>query len=113
MAGEAAREQFLREAPSEQAARVAASFARIAAGIEQQAPVHTVGTLLEETETFCEWASISSQGDTAALFGNLKQALATWRQVWPRMGSQQEFRQAVAREAAMWSKRLQGSSRGA
>ncbi len=32
--------------------------------------------------------------------------LETWRQVWPRMGGQRDFRMAVAREARLWAKRL-------
>ena len=38
----------------------------------------------------------------------LQTVLDTWQQVWPRLNSQSEFRQAVAREARRWSERLSG-----
>ncbi len=44
------------------------------------------------------------------LIEQLTQVLETWQQVWPRMGRQQVFRQAVAREASQWAKRLANDS---
>ena len=36
----------------------------------------------------------------------LHQAVSTWSDVWPRLGTQQEFRIAVSREARAWAQRF-------
>ena len=46
--------------------------------------------------------------DQQRLFQNVHTVVSTWREVWPRMGARREFRQAVAREARLWARRLRG-----
>jgi len=46
------------------------------------------------------------QAEANAVAGNVQLAVRTWQQVWPRLGTQEPFRQAVMREARMWSKRF-------
>ena len=100
-----ARGQWLRNPPPERLERLATHFARIASCVDANTSDDDVSAILEETETFCEGLA-ADRSDETQLLRNLKTALGTWRQVWPRLGSQREFRLAVAREAAQWSKRL-------
>ena len=106
------REQWLRDLPHERLARIAANFARVASCVNERTSEIDLMAILEETETFCQWAVEGSSAETQLLLRNLTTALGTWRQVWPRLGSQQEFRLAVAREADLWSRRLQTSGAG-
>ena len=47
------------------------------------------------------------------MFEDLRLRVTTWRQVWPRLGKQPEFRNAVAREAHAWSQKLLKLARSA
>ena len=96
----------MREAPQHRLDRIADRFAQIAIVINERKPEAALSAMLEETHTLCQGAAAEGSGDIASLLSNLTKALETWRQVWPRLGAQQEFRLAVAREATLWSKRL-------
>ena len=101
------REPFQREGLSRQAEQIAEHFSRIAAGITTQQPNAELTELLKRTEALCAWATPDrGTGELHALLRNLQTALQTWQQVWPRLSGQREFRQAVGREAGLWSKRL-------
>ena len=87
-------------------AEVAAHFAGIASGIEAATAQADVMALMEDAERFCSQATLSQSGELKELLSNLVTALHTWQAVWPRLGKQQEFRLAVAREARQWSARI-------
>ena len=97
----------MRESNEQRLSDIAASFARIASCIHEDQPDSVLRAACEETETLCTAAAPESPGEVGPLLINVTTALQTWRQVWPRLGQQREFRLAVAREAALWSKRLQ------
>ena len=86
--------------------RLAAEFGRIAASIEGRQPADAVIKIVRATQVVCATASRSSSGDVRTLLTNVQTALETWATVWPRLGSQQEFRQAVVREAKLWVNKL-------
>jgi hypothetical protein len=87
--------------------RLAEGFAAIAAGIEARQSDASLTELFTQTHVLCEEViARESQADAKALAGNVQLAVRTWQQVWPRLGGQTPFRQAVSREARMWSKRL-------
>ena len=109
----AAREEWLRNLPEERLARIAANFSQIASCVSERKPDAALTAILEETEAFCEWTAAAGSAKTQSLLLNVKTALGTWRQVWPRLGAQREFRLAVAREADLWSRRLQAMGEGA
>ena len=85
--------------------RIAAQFARIAACVEERRDDAELADTLRETRALCEWAA-QPPSASAELFTNLTTALETWRTVWPRLGRQPEFRQAVAREAGRWARHV-------
>ena len=94
---------------SQQLQRVASSFAAVAEAIESDRPPQQVQDLLSQARRMCAWASTpaapaNSQAKT--LLRNLTTAVETWDTVWSRMGARREFRQAVVREAGLWSKKL-------
>jgi len=95
--------------------RIAEHFAAIATCIEEDRPDAFLMEVLAQTQALCEEAiAHEPRADAKTLAGNVQLAVRTWQQVWPRLGSQGPFRQAVVREARMWSKRfLEGTARRA
>jgi len=87
--------------------RLAAAFGRIASSIEERQPEGAVGKALHTTQVLCTAAASGAPStEIKALLTNVQRALETWRTVWPRLGGQREFRQAVAREANLWARKL-------
>jgi hypothetical protein len=102
-----AREQFLREPRHGQVAHIAAQFEQLAACVTQRRDEAQIMDVLAQTRDCCAWALSSDASDEAgSLLSNLQTAVRTWQQVWPRLGATPDFRQAVAREANLWSRRL-------
>lgn len=85
---------------------IAKQFAAIAAWIDEGRAADGLPPLIAQARVLCEQAAASAAAKAKPDLVNLQQALTTWETVWPRLGSQQEFRQAVAREARLWAKRL-------
>jgi hypothetical protein len=87
--------------------KVAAHFAAIASCVQERQPDRTLTALLAQTQLLCaEAAERERSADLKRLLTNVGAALQTWQQVWPRLGTRDEFRLAVAREARLWSKRF-------
>ena len=86
--------------------RLADAFGRLADSIEGRQPADAVVEIVCATQTLCATASRASSADLGVLLTNVQTALETWATVWPRLGSQPEFRQAVTREARLWEKKL-------
>ena len=106
-AADDARATFLQQPLREQVAQIAGHFGQVASSIRTNEPAEAVTRLCGEAQQRCEWAVAQSRGELQRLLLNVQTALRTWREVWPRLGHQQEFRAAVSREAERWSKRLQ------
>lgn len=82
-------------------------FTSIVSGIEARESDAALLQTLAQTAAACEEAAAAQRTpQTRQLLTNLQTALQTWQQVWSRLGAQQEFRLAMAREARLWSKRL-------
>lgn len=105
------REQFLREPPDARLARIADGFERITAAVESRAATPRFQDAVQQTQDLCAWAAPEAPPEERALLTNLQTALATWHDVWPRLGRQPEFQQAVAREAQRWARHLRDRSR--
>ena len=87
--------------------RLEAQFGRIADAIEGREPDTIVTEAFKTTRALCaDAASHTRAGQLRVLFTNVQTALETWQTVWPRLGRQREFRQAVAREANLWARKL-------
>lgn len=86
--------------------RLAAEFGRLAASVERRQPGEDVVEIVRATQALCAAASRSSPSGVRTLLTNVQTALETWATVWPRLGAQREFRQAVTREARLWEKKL-------
>ena len=90
---------------------VAEHFAAIAEHIERGQADDGRPQLFAQTRTLCERAAaVTTSEETQRALSQVQQALETWTTVWPRLGSQSEFRLAVAREARLWAKRLAQAS---
>ena len=93
--------------PESELEQFAHRFLALASGIQGERPEATVTEALGQAEALARKLSESGAStETRTLAAQLTTALQTWRTVWPRMGSQREFRSAVAREAVQWAKRL-------
>ena len=90
--------------------RGAERFEALAAQIEARRPQ---AELLAAFADVCAWCEASGgrepSPETGRLLAHLKTAAQTWQQVWPRLGSQDEFRLTVCREARLWAKRLRAT----
>ena len=87
--------------------QIAANFATMATLLEEQRPATLLTEIFVRTQALCEGAvAQESRANAKTLADNVQSALRTWQQVWPRLGSQPPFRQAVAREARLWSKKF-------
>ena len=88
-------------------AALEAQFQHIADAIEQRQSDRLVTETLETARVLCaETAAHASDAAVRTLFTNVRTALETWQAVWPRLGAQKAFRQAVAREAGLWARKL-------
>ncbi len=66
-------------------------------------PSEHVPPLLAECLEVCA----RDAGSSKAPWADLQQRLTVWRDVWPRLGQDPQFRAAVAREARRWTEQLQ------
>ena len=80
----------------------------LSTAIQQHQPVTVITELLTGTITSCDRAAAEASGGPVQqrLVTDVKPALETWQRVWPRLGTDQDFCLAVAREARLWSGRL-------
>lgn len=82
-------------------------FLEIAEAVGKRSPPQTIEKLLSKLCQECESAARQfTTKEAQAAFIQVQQALETWKSVWPKLGSQPEFRSAVVREARAWSNRL-------
>jgi hypothetical protein len=88
--------------------RLAEGFASLAAEIERGHPEHVLLEEMQRTQRLASDAATRQRGERQQLLLNVAGALTTWQEVWPRLGTQREFRLAVAREARLWAKRFAG-----
>ena len=84
---------------------LAAELAVIATHLDAAQPDAHLIKLLERARCSSQEAAAAAPS-MASLLANLAMALQTWQEVWPRLGSQREFRLAVAREARLWAERV-------
>ena len=92
--------QFIRD-------RVAAQFADLASAIQERRSDAILAQCLTKTQAFCEQAARAERSkELKHLLTHLRTALETWQRIWPRLGQEEEFRLAIAREARLWSRRL-------
>lgn len=96
----------MRATPSDHINQLASLFARVASAIDSGIPDEQVRSLLRQTHACCLKAQADGAGARGTLLSNLHVALTTWEQVWPRLGPELAFRQAVSREANLWARRL-------
>ena len=85
-------------------------FLEVATQAEKHAAPQVIEKLLTQLYHDCEMAAAAAKSkEIREVFAQIQKAVETWKSVWPRLGSQQEFRSAVVREARAWSNRLKDS----
>ena len=82
---------------------------RLAHAVEQRQDAATVAALATARQLCVEQAAAQSKA-CRALLDDVAQRLQVWQDVWPRLGKDAGFRQAVAREARLWAAKLQGGT---
>ena len=84
-----------------------ADLVTLATTIQQHRQESAIVELLTRTIASCDRAAAeASEALQQRLVTDVKPALETWQRVWPRLGTDQDFSLAVAREARLWSGRL-------
>lgn len=87
---------------------IAGHFSALAESIERQHSNEAVLEAIAHTQASCkDLAEHAESKEIKRLCGNIQTALSTWKEVWPRLSRQPEFRLAVVREARLWSKRFE------
>ena len=85
---------------------LAKGLIELADAVEGGRPARVIAGLLADNEIACHGAIAEQTGAAQELLRHFIHALETWQRVWPQMGSREEFRMAVVREARQWSARL-------
>lgn len=85
---------------------VAEAFASIADAVAAGRPDAELRQRFQQALGACRQASASAPPGLRPLLANVQQALATWDEVWPKLGGQEPFRHAVIREARTWAQRF-------
>ena len=86
---------------------ISEQFIEISEQIEKRKTLQAVEKQLAQLRQDCAIAAAQATSEEAReSFVQVQQALETWHRVWPKLGTQPEFRLAVAREARLWSNRL-------
>lgn len=83
---------------------------RVAHAVEQRQDAATVAALATARQLCVEQAASQAKA-TRALLDDMAQRLQVWHDVWPRLGKDAGFRQAVAREARLWATKLPSGTR--
>jgi hypothetical protein len=68
---------------------------------------------LRQAESACAPSGDGRSTECRAALAQLSTALEAWRTVWPRLGTDHEFRAAVVRECGMWARRLRALAKAA
>ncbi|MBI2174259.1 MAG: hypothetical protein HYU33_03595 [Candidatus Omnitrophica bacterium] len=83
----------------------------VASAIECSEPEARFVKRLDAVLAGCgEALSDSRPGPLHDFLTQVSAAVSTWQKVWPRLGKDAQFRQAVSREAVGWAKRLSAVS---
>lgn len=85
--------------------RISDQFLRIAQAAEAK-PGAEILMLLTTARQRCLEQAAHQPTATRALLEDLAHRLQVWSEVWPRLGKDAGFRQAVAREARLWSQKI-------
>ncbi|MBI4342246.1 MAG: hypothetical protein HY599_02640 [Candidatus Omnitrophica bacterium] len=81
------------------------AFSAIASCVESDgSPAEVIARLRAAWSRCDQDAAALPDGDARRRLANVQQALETWQRVWPRLGTQRDFRAAVVREARLWAK---------
>ena len=107
------KERYLQDPFEKQIGNLASDFSRLEWVCRHpKDPLHC-DDLFQEVEYFTGW-SLGAEGPSKAkeILTDLQMRVATWRLVWPRLGKDPEFRNAVAREAHAWSQKLLKLAKG-
>ena len=101
------KERYLQNPFEKQIGNLASDFSRLEEACGSQKTPANCNDLLQEIEYCIGW-SMGAEGSikTKEILADLQMRVATWRLVWPRLGKQPEFRNAVAREAHAWAQKL-------
>ncbi len=88
-------------------ASLISSCEQIASCIQTRESEAVIAEVLGQTMKACQSANTHQQtAEIKTIVSQLDVAVGTWKKVWPHLGHQEEFRNAVAREAKSWAKRL-------
>lgn len=101
-----AHASFPPQPPDAGLADLGAELTQLARIIRERRADGAIIATLSQTQSRCAPLGGPVRPEAQVLLATLHEALEAWRRVWPRLGTQEEFRLAVAREADLWARRL-------
>ena len=102
MVSEALRERYLRDPLATRLGGLAADLARIASCGDHPKNREAVGSLLEESKFFAEWAAPQAPLETQAALAEVQVLLALWHRRW--LSGQSDA--SMPEQARKWSDRF-------
>ena len=100
------RERFLRDPLPIRLGGLAADLARISSFSDDDRHSNAVLGLLEESKFFIEWTGPAAPPEVGAELASIQVQLALWQVRWDRLWPDPQARQAMADQAALWSRRI-------
>ena len=85
---------------------LASHFSRLERMCTHPKEANHLEALFRELKYFTERMADGASLELQELLGDIQIRVAMWEHVWPRLGGEGAFRNAVAREAHAWSNKL-------
>lgn len=108
---DALREQFNREPLSRKLGELAVSLSLFASFSADHSDHGEIASgLLNEPICYAEWAAPDTSAELQAELTEMHQPLTRWQQNWESIWSDETKKQAVVRQARLWSERMLDAS---
>ncbi len=96
----------MKETTETQLATLSAHFSKLEQFCGRPKEGQTIGEIFRKLQESIASLGKGSPSGRRELLEDLQVRVSTWLEVWPRLGKDIDFRNAVAREARIWSKKL-------
>jgi len=106
------KERYLRDPVERRIGNLASDFARLEWVCNHPKESDTLSDLLRQMKHITEWVAEGASLNIQETMADIQPRLSMWGLIWPRLGHQLQFRNAVAREAHAWSNQLLKLAKG-
>ena len=109
------KERYLRDPFEKRLGNLASDFSRLEWACSHPKESDMLSDLLRQMKHITEWIAQDAPLSIQEVMADIQPRLSMWSLIWPRLGAQPQFRNAVARESLAWSHKLlklAGSGKG-